>query len=93
MVSENGKDLDAESSNHSSSRLITLDDNPIQIADVQTEVEREGEKARSANSIDISSFIYQSSDSVVSNLDALLGSVFEEEQIEKPTVKQKRIDR
>lgn len=93
MASKNRKGIDAESSNHSSSTFFTLDDNPIQIADVQTEVEREGEKARSGNSIDISSFMYQSSNSVVSDLDALLGSVFEEEQIKKPTVKHERISR
>lgn len=93
MVSKSRKGLDAESSNHSSSRLFQLDDNPIQIADVQTEVEREGEKARSGNSIDISSFMYQSSNSVVSDLDALLGSVFEEEKIKKPTIKHEHINR
>lgn len=44
--------------------MIRVDENPTQIADVQTVVEREGSLARCGTEIDVTDFIYQSSTSV-----------------------------
>ncbi|MCC2248983.1 hypothetical protein JUJ52_03295 [Virgibacillus sp. AGTR] len=47
---------------------VRVDNDPTQIAGVETAVERYGETARQGTDIDVSSFMYQSESSVVNNL-------------------------